>query len=59
MEVARKTIEENPSEKILYIAGDKNSYASMQRLEGMEELAKELDCRLFIRHGDFLIIKRR
>lgn len=59
MEVARKTIEENPSEKILYIAGDKNSYSSMQRLEGMEELAKELDCRLFVRHGDFSELKSR
>ena len=59
MEVARKTIEENPSEKILYIAGDKNSYSSMQRMEGMEELAKELDCRLFVRHGDFSELKSR
>jgi len=48
MEVARKTIEENPAESILYIAGDKTSYASMQRLEGMEELAEKCKCQLLI-----------
>ena len=59
IDVARKTILENNSKKILYIAGKKNSYPGAERLRGMEELAEELSCRLFVRYGDFSELKAR
>lgn len=59
IDVARKTILENKAEKIFYIAGKKNSYPGAERLRGMEELAKELSCRLFVRYGDFSELKAR
>ncbi len=59
MDVARKTILENDSKKILYIAGKKNSYSARERLEGIEELAKELDLKLLVRYGDFSERKAR
>ena len=59
IDVARKTILENKSKKILYIAGKKNSYPGAQRLVGIEELAKELSCKLFVRYGDFSELKAR
>ena len=59
IDVARKTILENKSKKILYIAGKKNSYPGAQRLVGSEELAKELSCKLFVRYGDFSELKAR
>lgn len=59
IDVARKTILENNAEKILYIAGKKNSYPGAKRLEGMEELAEELSLKLFVRYGDFSELKAR
>ncbi len=59
IDVARKTILENESKKIFYIAGKRNSYSSLERLEGIVELAKELDCKLFVRYGDFSELKAR
>lgn len=59
IDVARKTIVENNAKKVLYIAGKKNSYPGAERLRGMEELAKELSCRLFVRYGDFSELKAR
>lgn len=59
IDVARKTILENNSKKILYIAGKKNSYPGAERLRGIEELAEELSCRLFVRYGDFSELKAR
>lgn len=59
MDVARKTIRENSVKSILYIAGKKNSYSAEERLEGMEELAEELGCKLFVRYGDFSERKAR
>lgn len=59
MDVARKTIRENSVKSILYIAGKKDSYSAEERLEGMEELAKELECKLFVRYGDFSERKAR
>ena len=58
-DVARKTILENNSKKILYIAGKKNSHPGAERLKGMEELAEELSCKLFVRYGDFSELKAR
>lgn len=59
IDVARKTILENKAEKIFYIAGKKNSYPGAERLRGMEELAKELSCKMFVRYGDFSELKAR
>lgn len=59
IDVARKTILENRSKKILYIAGKKNSYPGAERLRGMEELAEELSVKLFVRYGDFSELKAR
>lgn len=59
IDVARKTILENKSKKIFYIAGKKNSYPGAERLAGMEELAGELSCKLFVRYGDFSELKAR
>ena len=55
IDVARKTILENKSGKIFYIAGKKNSYPGAERLKGIEELAEEL----FVRYGDFSELKAR
>lgn len=59
IDVARKTILENRSKGILYIAGKKNSYPGAERLAGIEELAEELSCKLFVRYGDFSELKAR
>lgn len=55
MDVARKTILDNKKyyKKILYISGKKNGYVSEERLNGMTELAKELDLKLSIHCGEF------
>lgn len=54
-DVARKTITENqgPSREILYISGKPNGYVSEPRLEGMKELAEELDLHLSVHCGNF------
>lgn len=59
IDVARKTILENKAKKIFYIAGKKNSYPGAARLAGIEELAEELSCKLFVRYGDFSELKAR
>lgn len=52
-DVARKTITTNlgNSSKILYISGKENGYVTDIRIEGMKELAKELNLDLIIRNG--------
>ena len=52
-EVAKKTIEENPSKKILYIAGKANGYVTDDRIEGMMKLAKEKKLQVEIHYGEF------
>lgn len=54
-DVARKTItENNPScGKVLYISGKHNGYVSEERLQGMQELAKELNLEMSIFCGEF------
>lgn len=59
IDVAKKTILENGSKKILYIAGKKNSYPARKRLEGIEELAAGMGCKLLVRYGDFSELKAR
>lgn len=54
-DIARKTIEENNTTKgkILYISGKQNGYVSEQRLQGINELAKEMGLALSIHCGEF------
>ncbi len=58
-EVARRTIIDNKAKRILYIAGNKNSFASEERQRGMEELAREMNLKLMVRYGDFSEKKAR
>lgn len=55
MDVARQTILMNQgrSNRILYISGKMNGYVTDRRIEGMNELAKELNLELCIRGGEF------
>ncbi len=61
MDVARKTILMNQgrSNRILYISGKRNGYVTDRRIEGMKELAEELDLELTIRGGEFSESKAR
>ena len=54
-DVARKTIMDNqgPSRDVLYISGKQNGYISEARLQGMLELARELDFNLSVHSGEF------
>lgn len=53
-DVAKKTILENENcRKILYIAGNEESYATAARIEGMKQLAQELELELVIEYGNF------
>lgn len=53
-DVAKKTILENEHcRKILYIAGKEESYATAARIEGIRQLAEELDLELTIEYGNF------
>lgn len=52
-DVAKKTILENNCKRVLYIAGKKNAYVTEERIEGIQELAKEMDLELTIKWGEF------
>lgn len=52
-EVAKRVIEENNCKQVLYIAGKKNGYVTRERLEGMEELAKDMKLKLLVKDGGF------
>lgn len=52
-DVARKTIEDNGSKRILYIAGKRNGYVTDERIRAMEELVKEKNLTMMIRNGEF------
>lgn len=58
-DVARKTVEENKSKSILYIAGKKNGYVSEERLKGIKRLAEEKKLKLMIRNGEFSELRAR
>lgn len=59
MDVARKTILENGSKKVLYISGKKNGYVSEERTKGIKRLAEEMDLSLLIRCGQFSELQAR
>ena len=59
-EIAKKTILGNDScTKVLYIAGDKKSFVTGERIAGMKKLAEELALELTIEYGDFSEKKAR
>ena len=58
-DVAKKTILENNCKRVLYIAGKKNAYVTEKRIEGIEELAKEMDLELTIEWGEFSELSAR
>lgn len=58
-DVAKKTIEDNKSKKILYIAGKRNGYVTDERLLGMEELVKEKNLTMLVRNGEFSELQAR
>lgn len=58
-DVAKKTIEENPSKKVLYISGKKNGYVTENRLKGIQKLAAERNLELQITDGGFSELNAR
>ena len=58
-DVARKTILDNNGHRILYLSGKNNGYVAEPRLEGMKELAKELNLQLLVRCGNFSELQAR
>lgn len=58
-DVAKKTIEDNGSKRILYIAGKRNGYVTDERIRGMEELVKEKNLTMMVRNGEFSELQAR
>lgn len=58
-DVAKKTVLENQSQSILYIAGKKNGYVTEERIKGIKKLAEELKLKLLIKYGEFSELQAR
>ncbi len=58
-DVAKKTVMENKSKSILYLAGKKNGYVTDERLKGIRRLAQEQNLALLIRNGEFSELQAR
>ena len=58
-EVAKKTVTENGSKSILYLAGKKNGYVTEERLKGIKRLAEEMQLPILIRSGSFSELEAR
>ena len=58
-DVAKKTVTENHSKSVLYIAGKKNGYVSEERLKGIQRLAEERKLKLLVRNGEFSELQAR
>lgn len=58
-DVAKKTVAENNSKSILYLAGRKNGYVTAERLKGVKRLAEEMGLPLLVRNGEFSELKAR
>ena len=52
-DVAQNTIQDNGGKKILYISGKKNGYVSDERINGMKELASQMNLHVMTKCGDF------
>lgn len=58
-DVAKKTILENKSKRVLYIAGKQDGYITDERLNGMKRLVEEMSLRMLVKRGDFSELKAR
>lgn len=58
-DVAKKTVIENRSRSILYLAGKKNGYVTDERLKGIRRLAQERGLTLLVRNGEFSELQAR
>lgn len=58
-DIALKTMRENGSKSMLYIAGDHGGYIAEERLEGMRQLVKEQGFRMTVRWGGFSELEAR
>lgn len=58
-DVAKKTILENTCKRVLYIAGNKESYVTEARIEGMQQLKEDLGFTMMIRYGDYSELRAR
>lgn len=56
-EVALKTVLENNTKRVLYIAGRKDGYITEERLKGMNKLANDYHLVINVKHGDFSELK--
>lgn len=58
-DIAKKTILQNNAKRILYIAGKTNGYVTAERLQGMEQLVKDMDLTMLVRFGNFSELEAR
>lgn len=58
-DVAKKTILDNQGKSVLYIAGKKDHYITIERLKGIKKLAEELQLKLLIKYGEFSELSAR
>lgn len=58
-DVAKKTVMENRSKSILYLAGKKNGYVTDERLKGIRRLAQEQNIPMLVRNGEFSELQAR
>lgn len=58
-DVAKKTIEDNNCKRVLYIAGKKNGYITDERLQGMNDLVKEMGLTILVKNGEFSELQAR
>lgn len=58
-DVAKKTIKDNNCKRVLYIAGKKNGYITDERLQGMNDLVKEMGLTILVRNGEFSELQAR
>lgn len=56
-EVAKKMLESFPGKRVLYICGDDNSYVTVERLKGIQCLAKEMNLEIIVKRADFSALK--
>ena len=52
-DIAKKTVTENKSKKVLYISGDEYGYVTGERLEGIKKLCDEKKLKLTVKNGKF------
>lgn len=58
-DVAKKTIEDNNCKRVLYISGKKNGYITDERLQGINDLVKEMGLTILVRNGEFSELQAR